>query len=104
MIRLYSIPRFLCPYDSLFIDDIVNIKWGIEIKSKNSQEERIKRSKTFPHNALILFTDGSGLSNNSKGFAVFSHQSGAILAKRVRGLPKRFLLQPITFNIIFYRI
>ena len=71
-LRTSILPTFLCPYESLYIDDCINVDWGKENRNLNLCEKWKNLSKSFPSHSLILFTDGSGSREGRKGIVTFN--------------------------------
>ena len=77
VLKLMKLPTFYCPFESLFIKDLINIEWGKNLRSDKKDPcrewEILKRS--FEENSLILFTDGSSSKEGQKGCGIYIHNS-----------------------------
>ena len=67
MFRSLKLPTFLCPFESLYIDEMVDFDWGKENKNLNLLDKWNSLIDSFPINSLILFTGGSGSREGHKG-------------------------------------
>ena len=85
IIRNRILPTFSCPYNSLFIEEYINVEWGFKIRKPQQDIDMLINDKF--KESLVLFCDGSISNTKKRGAGVYMLKDQVSISFR---LPSKF--------------